>query len=76
MKTLIHTETKRSKYIWNDNEIITFGTDRVHTPGYDIGDLNASNAQLIENVTPPEDWVGNKYLYDNGTWTIDPAWKE
>lgn len=74
MKTLIHNDTKQSKYIWADDAEVTLGDERTFTPEFHIGDLNKNNATLVENVTPPEDWAGCKYLYDAGTWTLNPNW--
>lgn len=74
MKTLIHNETKQSKYIWADDASVTVGDDMTYAPGFNIGDLNSNNATLVENVTPPDDWYGCKYLYDAGAWTLNPDW--
>lgn len=74
MKTLIHNETKQSKYIWADDAVVTLGNEMTTAPEFNIGDMNSTNATLVENVTPPEDWAGCKYLYDNGTWTLNPQW--
>lgn len=74
MKTLIHNETKQSKYIWPDDALVTLGEGMTFTPEFNIGDLNSTNSTLIENVTPPEDWAGCKYLYDAGAWTLNPNW--
>jgi hypothetical protein len=74
MKTLIENSTKESKYIWDDNVVITLVDNMVFTPDYNIGDLNINNATLVLDVTPPTDWYGCKYLYDNGTWTANPNW--
>ena len=41
-----------------------------------IGDMNNANATLIENVIPPEDWRGCKYLFENGVWTVNPNWTD
>jgi hypothetical protein len=75
MKTLIHIETKSSKFIFPDNAHIVLAEDRILCPDLIIGDMNANNSMLVENVIPPDDWRGSKYLYDNGTWTLDPEWK-
>lgn len=76
MKTLIHKETKQSKYIWADDAAVTVGNDMTYAPSFNIGDMNSTNATLVENVTPPEDWAGCKYLYDSGVWTLNPNWVE
>jgi len=74
MKTLIHNESKLSKYIWADDALVTLGETMICTPEFNIGDLNSANATLVENVTPPDDWAGCKYLYDAGAWTLNPKW--
>lgn len=73
MKTLVFTETKESKYIWEDSEIIILTETQTNAPNFFIMDLNSTNAVLVENVTPPADWRGCKYLYD-GAWTLNPKW--
>jgi hypothetical protein len=74
MQTLIFNDTKVSTDVWVDDAVITLTAKIIYAPGFNIGDMNSTNATLIENVTPPTDWVGGKYLYDNGTWTINPKW--
>jgi hypothetical protein len=76
MKTIILNETKESKYIFADDVTLTFTDDTIIAPSFIISDMNAGNATLIEGVTPPDDWYGNKYLFDNGEWTISPDWVE
>jgi len=73
MKTLIHNITKESKYVWADDAVVTLSEAMIYAPDFNIGDMNSTNATLIENVTPPTDWAGCKYLYD-GTWTLNPQW--
>ena len=36
--------------------------------------MNDTNASLIENVTPPQDWIGNKYKFENDEFVINPDW--
>lgn len=74
MKTLVFTETKESKYIWEDSEIIILTETQTNATNLFIMDLNSTNAVLVENVTPPADWRGCKYLYDGGAWTLNPKW--
>lgn len=74
MKTLIENATKESKYLFPDTAAVVLRVDMIVTPEYGIADLNSTNATLVENVTPPEDWAGCKYLYDAGTWTLNPQW--
>ena len=77
MKTIIENTTKQSKYLLDDNEQV-FITDKSITVGqpakFIIGVLNSTNATLIEGVSLPDDYVGCKYLYDAGEWTLNPDW--
>ena len=74
MKTLIKLPSMLSKYVWADDVEITVGTDFTTTPDFIIGDMKAANAILVSNITPPNDWAGNKYFYSVGTWTLNPQW--
>lgn len=74
MKTLIENSTKESKYVWADDAVVTLGDEMTYAPDCNISDLNKNNATLVENVTPPEDWRGCKYLYNAGAWTLNPNW--
>jgi hypothetical protein len=80
MKTLIKTENNWSLYIFDDNEVLNIGDDQIavgEPVTLYIGDCNSSNVTLFENVTPPDDWCGCKYLYtaENG-WELNPNWVE
>ena len=74
MKTLIETDSTLSKYIWADNVEVSIEENFTTTPNLIIGDMKAANAILVFNVTPPNDWAGNKYFYSVGTWTLNPQW--
>jgi hypothetical protein len=42
-----------------------------------IADCNISNTTVYTGVTDtPDDWAGNKYLYDGTTWTNNPNWRD
>lgn len=74
MKTLIENATKESKYVWADNVEILQTESNTVAPDTIIADMNSTNSTLVENVTPPDDWAGCKYLYDAGAWTLNPNW--
>jgi hypothetical protein len=74
MKTIIENSTKQSKYIFADDVVLAFSQQNIVTPEFIIGDMNSTNATLVENVTPPEDWTGCKYFYDAGEWMLNPDW--
>lgn len=77
MKTIIDSKNL-SKYILEDNTQVSFEIDcvKVNDPNnfdFIISDLNSINSSLVENVTPPDDWNGNKYFYDNG-FVLNQNW--
>lgn len=77
MKTL--TKDNRSLYLFEDLEPITITAENIvvgNPPKLIIGDCNASNTVLHENVIAPDDWAGCKYLFDGLAWTISPSWVE
>jgi hypothetical protein len=76
MKTIIDTQNNWSKYIFEDDISLSIEADRIVTPDFIIGDLNSNNASIIENVTPPSDWTGCKYIYADSTWTLNSEWTD
>ena len=77
MKTLIDTNTKVSKFIFEDDVEITLASDQITTPEFTIGDMDSSNSTLIENITDtPQDWIGHKYIYENNKWKRSPSWMD
>jgi hypothetical protein len=72
MKTVIEKATKISHYIFADNVPLTPNEFNIVTPDFNIGHLDAERGEIIENVTPPEDWIAGMYFYDNGQWVINP----
>ena len=68
MKTLIRADSGVSSYLFDDSASVTLHDDRVVVDDLTISDLNAFNAALIEGVTPPSDWVGDKYRMQGGDW--------
>ncbi len=66
--------TNLSKYIFADDASVTISSDNIVTPNFIIADLNSGNSSIIENVTPPENWSGNRYTFDGSTWTANPDW--
>lgn len=79
MKTLVFNESNNSPYIFEDDKNITIEENRItvgeeDNPDFYIGDMNSSNATLYKNVTVPEDWQGNRYIFDGTTWTEVDDW--
>jgi hypothetical protein len=74
MKTIIENDSKLSKFILQDDVNVTLTEKTVEFDNIIVCDLNQLNATVIENVTPPEDWTGNKYTYENDEFILNPNW--
>ena len=78
MKTIVSLDTDVSLYVFDDNTTVDIQDSQVligDPVTLCVADCNSYNVVLFENVTPPADWYGHKYLYtvDNG-WVLNPAW--
>lgn len=84
MRVITETSTGLAKYVFSDEtnisatafEIIVSDTvDDEDVVRFIIADLNSTIVTVTDGVTNvPEDWVGNKYLFDGTTWTLNPNW--
>jgi len=80
MKTIIDNATRTSKYLIADDYEVRMLNDKIEmgdTNNLDfvIADLNRGNATIIEGVSEPDDWFGNKYTCsDDGTLTVVDGW--
>ena len=75
MKTLV--KDGKSIYIFEDSCVvdITASNIQVGEPlQFIIGDCTSSDTTLYTDVTPPNGWVGHKYLFDGTSWTLNPNW--
>ena len=79
MKTIVSNSDNLSKYILENNKTVnsTEVNIAVGDPNnldFYIGDLNSNNSTIYENITPPEDWEGNRYTFDGSSWTEVEGW--
>ena len=74
MKTIIENATNLSKYVFENDAVVTFTATKIETPNFIISDLNSGNATMVEGVTVPDDWSGNKYTYANAAFALNPDW--
>lgn len=73
MKTIVETSTGVSVYMFNDDGAPEITEENVIFDG-DVVDiqLNSTNASIVENISPPDDWIGRKYILNNGEWSQNP----
>jgi len=73
-KTLLENEARVSKYLFNNDAEITLNESNIEFLGEVVDtELNSSNSTLVSDVTPPDDWIGKKYIYtEEGTWIQNP----
>lgn len=77
MKLIVHNESLEIKYAFPDGALVGLLVDRIVTPDFVIADLNENNAVMIEGVASlPEDFVGCKYLWQEGEFAPNPAYVE
>ena len=77
MKTIVDNATNTSRYLFADDVSVTMGADSI-TVGdpveFIIGDLNSSNATLIEDIVEPAGWEGTKFTHDGSAWAEVDGW--
>jgi hypothetical protein len=78
MKTIVENSTNLSKFIYEDDVVITMEADRIVIGDPEfliVGCHNENDSTVYENVTNvPVDWTGNKFTFDGTTWTLNPNW--
>jgi hypothetical protein len=79
MKTIAMKEGNVTKFIISDETEVFFEEEKISIGALNhetVWDMNISNCFVIENIiAPPEDWIGNKYCYDETTeekWVLNP----
>lgn len=76
MKTL--TKNNLSLYMFEDDKTLRINPTSLVVGDpveFIISDCGTDNSVVYENITtPPEDWIGCKYLYNSGVWTLSPDW--
>jgi len=74
MKTVVQRTTNLSKYVFDDDVELVMYNEMMLTPNFIVNDLNNTNAIIYEDVSPPENWVGNRYTFDGTDWTANDDW--
>jgi hypothetical protein len=75
MFTTLVDSSNVSIYLYHDEDAanvkitesgVTYGAENTSTY------YNSTNCRLVSNTTPPEDWIGSKYVYDSSNNTYIP----
>lgn len=77
MQTIVEIATGQSVFLFDDDVAISMSGNSISVGNpieMSIVDMNASTAILVQNVTAPDDWIGRKYLYQDGKWELNPNW--
>lgn len=64
MKVIVEKASRKTKYVVPDEQEIIADECTVQIESMVVCDLNVNSIEIIEGVTIPEDWTGNKYCYD------------
>jgi hypothetical protein len=74
MKTLINKITNESVYLFNDDAEVELRDSCLYLNGIlDVEGVDSNTYILVSDVTPPDDWIGNKYLLvedDLNNWQL------
>lgn len=72
MKTVLDSN-QVSIHLWHDDGDVQLTPEGLYFNGnLDDTSLTDANATIVENITPPEDWYGRKYLLVAGEWVDNP----
>lgn len=77
MKTIVRKDSNISIWIFDDSQSVDIQENQtvVGDPvEYYISDCTTADSNLIDDVTPPVNWIGHKYLFSNGSWKLNPDW--
>jgi hypothetical protein len=77
MKTL--TKDFVSLYIFDEFMTIYMTNTNVivgNPQRFIINDCNSTNSVIYDNVYPPENWIGGKYLFNGNEWELNLNWSE
>lgn len=79
MRNIVENSTGLSKFLLPDDTRIIMSETQIDVGpeeklDFIVGCHSSNDCTLYENVTLPDDYVGNKYLYVDGEWSINPEW--
>ena len=79
MKTIVDNGNNQSIYLLEDDEVLNVKATKIEIGDpieINIFDYNSTNTTVHENVTPPADWNGRKYIFDGTDWSLNEDYEE
>lgn len=79
MKTIVRNFNRLSLYLLKDDVLVHASNTNITVGNpvqFIIGDLNDSNSTIYTVSDVPTDWIGEKYLYKNNEWSLNPDYAE
>lgn len=79
MQTIVKKPGNVSVYLFDDAEQILILEDRIEVgapANLIIADMNASNAEVVLCGNAPQNWIGNKFIYDGQNWMLNADYAE
>lgn len=79
MKTIVDNGDNQSIYLLEDDKALNVTATNIEIGDpieMNILDYNSTNTTVHENVTPPDDWFGRKYIFDGADWSLNEDFQE
>ena len=79
MKTIVDNGDNQSIYLLEDDKALNVTATNIEIGDpieINILDYNGTNTTVHENVTPPADWNGRKYIFDGTDWSLNEDYEE
>ena len=79
MKTIVDNGNNQSIYLLEDDEELNVTATKIEIGApvkQIVSDYNSTNTIVHENVTPPDDWTGRKYIFDGTDWSLNEDYGE
>ena len=81
MKTIVDNGDNQSIYLLEDDKALNVTATNIEIGDpieINILDYNSTNTTVHENVTPPADWIGRKYIFLDADpyWSLNENYRE
>ena len=81
MKTIVQNGTNISKFIFDNDKRVIMGETQIEIGPAEKLELivachSKNDCTVHTDVTPPDDWTGNKYCFDGTSWSENSDYEE